>query len=264
MSPQSGRIREEMRDPTVRFSGRVGHYARWRPDYPAALTGCLTEQGALKPLDVVADIGSGTGLLTAMLLRHGNRVYGVEPNREMREAAERELAGLAGFTSVDGRAEATGLPDGSVDVVAAAQAFHWFDTQRCRAEFRRILRPGGSLVLVWNDRDTRSTPLMGAYESLLRTFGTDYHAVRRRGADEKEVEAFFGPGGCRRTVLPHRQDLDLEGLQGRLLSSSYVPAPGETGHDAMIREMESIFREHAEGGRVRFVYNTRVYHGPLD
>lgn len=252
-----------MRDPTTRFNGRVEHYLRHRPGYPEELPVYLESAGALFPDDVVADVGSGTGKLSEVFLRRGHRVLGVEPNAEMREAAERCLAGWPRFTSVDGRAEDTGLSGGSVDVVAAGQAFHWFHREACRREFDRIIRPGGRVILVWNDRESRAGPLMRGYESLLRTFGKDYDRVRRRGADAGEVEAFFGSGGCRRTVLPHHQDLDLEGFRGRLLSSSYVPGPGETGHEAMLREMEALFRRHQEGGRVRFTYTTRVFHGRL-
>lgn len=253
----------EMRDPTTRFSDRVEHYARHRPGYPRELPDLLVREGALVAGDVVADIGSGTGKLAEVFLRHGHRVLGVEPNREMREAGERCLARWPGFTSVGGRAEATGLGDGSVDVVSAGQAFHWFDPEACRRESARILRPGGRAILVWNDRQTRATPLMKGYEALLRSFGTDYEVVRRKGADGRDVAAFFGSGGWREAVLPHHQDLDLGGFLGRLLSSSYVPAPGQAGHEAMVREAEDLFEEHARGGIVRFVYTTKVFHGPV-
>lgn len=253
-----------LRDPAVRFTGRVESYARFRPDYPAALIPYLVEHGSLNPGDIVADLGSGTGRLTERFLDAGHQVLAVEPNDEMRAAGEALLSGRSGFTSVAGRAEATGLPDASVDVVAAGQAFHWFDPEPTRRELSRILRPGGRVILVWNDRNSRAGGLMAGYESLLRRFGTDYHQVRRKGADEKEVEAFFGPAGCRRTVLPHAQELDLEGLRGRLLSSSYVPEAGETGFDAMIRALEELFHRHQEKGRVKLIYDTRVYHGTLE
>src|SRR6476469_8499971 len=141
-----------MQDSTKRFSSRVENYIKYRPSYPPTVIDILTEHCQLTPAAVMADIGSGTGLLTELFLKHGNRVFGVEPNRAMREAGERLLAGYSNFTSVDGVAEATTLPDHSVAFVTAGQAFHWFDVAKTRQEFIRILQPQGWAVLVWNVR----------------------------------------------------------------------------------------------------------------
>ena len=252
-----------MRDPTSRFTNRVERYALWRPTYPETLIDLLAGRGVLSPSDIVADVGSGTGRLTDLLLRNGNRVFGVEPNEAMRLAGERALAGHPRFTSLDGRAEATGLGSGSVDVVTAGQAFHWFDQEPARREFLRILRPGGRLVLVWNDRSSDATPFMAAYEALLQRHGTDYAEVRHRSRDEERIHAFFGPGGCDAARLDHHQDLDLEGLEGRLLSSSYVPEEGSAACDAMLRDLREIFESFGGRRSVRFVYDTKVYFGPL-
>jgi SAM-dependent methyltransferase len=250
-------------DPTSRFSTRVADYVRYRPGYPPGVLRLLEEECGLDSASVVADVGSGTGLLSELFLRNGNRVYGVEPNREMRGAGERLLAAYANFVSVDGRAEGTTLDDRSVDFVTAGQAFHWFDPPRARREFRRILRPGGWAVLVWNDRRTAGTPLLEEYERLLLEYGTDYKEVSVRYSEESMLAALYGPGEIRTRSFDNEQVFDLEGLRGRLTSSSYSPQPGHPGFDPMMRELESIFRRHEREGRVAVAYDTKVFYGRL-
>ncbi len=251
-----------MSDPTRRFSTRVGDYVRYRPSYPPAVIELLRRECGLTPGWTVADIGSGPGNLTRLFLEHGNRVYGVEPNREMRDAGEGLLGRYPGFTSVDGTAEATNLPDGSVELVAAGQAFHWFERDRARQEFRRILEPPRWVALIWNERRVAVTPFLEAYERLLETYGTDYAEVRHRdAADATALDAFFGPGGYGRASFENIQMFDLEGLRGRLLSSSYAPLSGQPGHGEMLDELRRIFEAHREGGAVAFEYDTNVYYG---
>src|SRR5437879_9326158 len=163
---------------TSRFSDRVENYVRYRPGYPPQALETLKAECGLSADYVIADIASGTGIWTRLLLENGNRVFGVEPNAEMRTAGERLLAGFSRFTSIKGTAESTTLPDRSVDLVTAAQAAHWFDRPRARREFLRILKPGGWLVLLWNERRTDSRPFLRDYEQLLLTYGTDYQEVR--------------------------------------------------------------------------------------
>jgi SAM-dependent methyltransferase len=208
-------------------------------------------------------VGSGTGLLSELFLKNGNRVYGVEPNRGMREAAERLLASYTNFVSVDGRAEETTLEDASVDFVTAGQAFHWFDPPRARREFMRILRPGGWVVLVWNDRRTAGTPILEDYERLLLEYGIDYREVSAKYTEESMLAALYGPGEIRTKSFDNEQVFDLEGLRGRLTSSSYSPQPGHPDFDPMIRELESIFRRHEREGRVVVSYDTKVFYGKL-
>jgi SAM-dependent methyltransferase len=211
---------------------------------------------------VVADIASGTGIWTRALLVNGNRVYGVEPNAEMRQAGERLLATFPKFISVDGKAEATTLGDASVDFVTAAQAAHWFDRAAARREFQRILRPEGWLVLLWNERDVDGTPFLRDYEQLLLHYGTDYADVRHERTTEA-VNEFFDPMPHEEGAFPLRQEFDYAGLEGRLLSSSYAPGPGHPKHASMLRELRRIFERHAADGRVAFDYKTRVYFGKL-
>ena len=247
---------------TSRFSDRVENYIRYRPAYPPQVLDTLKKECGLTPMHVIADIASGTGIWTGMLLGNGNPVYAVEPNVDMREAGERLLAGFPGFTSVDGTAEATTLPEASIDLVTAAQAAHWFDRLRARQEFSRILRPGGWLVLLWNEREVDTTPFLRDYEQLLLTYGTDYQEVRHERTTD-EVDEFFDPAPYRQCVFPMRQAFDRRSLEGRLLSSSYAPGPGQPRHQPMLRDLEHIFEAHAENGRVAFDYKTRVYFGQL-
>lgn len=245
---------------TSRFSDRVENYVRYRPGYPSEALRALQAECGLTPEAVIADIASGTGIWTRTLLENGNRIFGVEPNVEMREAGERLLAGFANFTSVAGSAEATTLPEHSVDFVTAAQAAHWFDRAGARREFLRILRSGGWLVLLWNERITDSTPFLRDYEQLLLTYGTDYEEVRHERTTAA-VSEFFDPAPFRERSFPMQQEFDYAGLEGRLLSSSYAPGPGHPQHAAMLRELKRIFDVHQAQQRVRFEYTTRMFFG---
>jgi SAM-dependent methyltransferase len=248
--------------PTERFSDRADAYARSRPGYPPAVLDVLRRECGFEPGWVVADVGSGTGLSSVLFLSNGNPVQAVEPNGAMRAAAEGWLGDRPGFRSVAGTAEATTLPSGSVDLVVCAQAFHWFDPAAARAEFARIQRPGGAVVLLWNRRRLDGTPFLRAYEALLERHGIDYERVRRDRLGGAAVAAFFGTTP-KRAALPNEQWLDLEGLKGRLRSSSYLPGEGHPGHGAMVQAAERLFAGHAEGGRVRLEYELEIYMGTL-
>ena len=253
-----------MTDPTQRFTGRVEDYSRYRPGYPPELLDLLRRECALTESSVVADVGSGTGILARLFLENGNRVIMVEPNDEMRHAGWRLLSGHGSFESVAGTAEATTLPRGRADLITAGQAFHWFDPDAAREEFARVLRPGGNVVLVWNDRRKHGGPFSEAYEGLLQAYDTDYAEVEhgREGGLEK-IRGFFAPNHVYTATFDNRQVLDHDGLLGRLRSSSYVPAQGQPGHHEMLDELERVFRDHENGGRVVMEYDTRVYYGLL-
>ncbi|HLX74589.1 MAG TPA: class I SAM-dependent methyltransferase [Terriglobales bacterium] len=253
----------EVLRPTERFSDRVADYVRYRPGYPPELLECLRRNCGLRPQWVVADVGSGTGLLAKVFLENGNRVFGVEPNAAMRAAGDEFLRGFDQFTSQEGRAEATGLPVHSVNLITAGQAFHWFDRQRTRTEFERILKPGGWVVLVWNERLT-STPFLADYEQLLHRYSPDYPKVDHRNVEEAALGEFFHPGRLRQDTFFMRQQFDWEGVRGRWLSSSYVPAAGQPGHDEMRGELKTIFSRYQQDGLVDWEYKTRVYYGRLE
>jgi SAM-dependent methyltransferase len=250
-------------DPTRRFKGRAELYARHRPGYPDGVVTLLEGECGLAPGSIVADLGSGTGILAGMLLARGCRVFGVEPNAEMRAEGERALASYPGFVSVDARAEATTLPAASVDLITAAQAFHWFDRPRARAEFARILKPGGWVVLLWNLRRKDANAFAVAYERLLLEYATDYERVDHANVTDAVIAEFFSPAAFQVRVFPNRQVFDDEALEGRLLSSSYAPAPGHPNHAPMLAALRSVFDLHNERGTVAFAYDTQVYFGRL-
>ncbi|MGB8507010.1 MAG: class I SAM-dependent methyltransferase [Pyrinomonadaceae bacterium] len=251
-------------DPTRRFSSRVENYIKYRPTYPPEVVSLLKSECGLTRDSVVADIGSGTGIMSGLLLKENCLVYGVEPNREMREAGERLLKKYENFVSVNATAEATTLGDGSADIITAGQAFHWFDLRQARSEFARILKPRGFVVLVWNERRTDTTPFLRAYENLLLARGTDYRQVMHQHVDKDVIRGFFVDAEVSTATFENRQVFDFEGLRGRVLSSSYVPEPDHPDHASLMRELALIFDAHQERGRVSFDYDTKVYYGRLE
>ncbi len=243
-------------DPTRRFSYRADVYARHRPSYPPGLTELLQKECGLGAESHVADIGCGTGLLAERFLELGCEVFGVEPNAEMRATGARLLDGYPLFHPVEGRAEATTLPAAAVDFVTAGQAFHWFDPAAARLEFARILRPGGHLVLVWNER-AGGGGFQAAYDALVRRYAPEVNRIR-----EQDIDRVFGGSAWRLVQLENRQVHDLAGLQGRLASSSYAPLEGAPGHREMLEALAELFAAWQVDGRVTLRYDTKIYFAP--
>lgn len=249
-------------EPTRRFTNRVANYIAYRPKYPAAVLEFMRGELNLNPSSVIADVGSGTGILTEMFLRNGNRVYAVEPNDAMRAAAENLLGEFPDFVSVSGTAEATTLAATSVDLVTAAQAFHWFDAVRAKAEFARILKPGGWVALLWNRRKVDTTPFLREIEGILRTYGTDYADGVAEFPREESIEKFF-PRGFDTKIFKHEQVFDYEGLRGRMLSASYVPLAGHPNHTPMFDALRHAFDRYNTNGTVAIEYDTVIYYSQL-
>jgi SAM-dependent methyltransferase len=251
-----------MQRSTERFSTRVENYIKYRPGYPAEVLELMRVRCGLAATSTVADIGSGTGILTELLLETGATVFAVEPNKEMREAAERLLSDYGRFRSVNGTAEATTLPDASVDLITASQAFHWFDISKSRRELLRILRPRGWVVLIWNERPIDAGPFLDEYDALLRRHAAEYDRVTNMRADEAKIREFFGCSPAT-AVFANRQTFDFTGLEGRLMSSSYAPEAGHPEHEPMIAGLRDLFDRHNRGGKVVFPYRTLVYFAHL-
>jgi SAM-dependent methyltransferase len=247
---------------TKRFSNRVEDYVKYRPGYPEALIPFLQTTYGLTPDKLIADIGSGTGISAEVFLKAGYSVTGVEPNREMREKSVELLASYKHYKAQDGTAEDTGLADGSIDGIIAGQAFHWFDRDKTKAEFKRILKPGGSIVLIWNERKTVSD-FEKEYDQLIIAHARDYVKVDHRNIQTEDIKAFFAPDPVQLDVFANEQVFDFEGLQGRLLSSSYMPARGEEGYEAMLADLQNLFDRSQSNGKITIHYDTKVYVGRL-
>lgn len=245
-------------DPKKRFSPRVGNYVKYRPSYPNDIITFLTEKDILTENTVIADIGSGTGILTKIFLKNGNQVYGIEPNENMRKAGERILNMYPNFVSLEGSAESTGLVDESIDLIIAGQSFHWFDVEKAHKEFKRILKENGYVALIWNNRRKVGSDLLRDYEDFISKFGTDYKLVRK---NEGNVNLFFK---YRKSTFYNYQDLNFTGLKGRLLSVSYIPLDNNPIYPNMIKELEELFDKHQRDGIIRLDYDTEIYLGKLE
>lgn len=247
---------------TSRFSNRVENYVKYRPGYPVEIIQYLIDIYNLTTDKKVADIGSGTGISAEMFLMYGSAVAAVEPNAEMREKSVQLLQKYSAFEAVNGKAENTDLGANSVDAVICGQSFHWFDHEKSKIEFKRILKPGGIVVIIWNERKTSSAFEID-YEDLIIKHGIDYKKVTQRNIDPKDIAAFFHPSANRIKTFFNLQLFDFDGLLGRLLSSSYMPTEHDEGFDAMKKDLRSLFERYQENGQIKIEYDTRVYSGQL-
>lgn len=248
--------------PEQRYSGdKATAYARYRPAYPPEAVRALCDEAGWGTGSVVADVGAGTGIFTRQLLHAGVTVYAVEPNPTMREEAARALADAGGLRLVAGRAEDTTLPAGSVDGIVCAQAFHWFDTARTVPEFRRVLRPGGAIGLIWNELRLDAAPFGPAYRELLRSRCPDYtrFAIDAVEYSSARVSRIFGGADVTERRFAMVQELTAEGLQGRTASLSYAPRADTPEHTRLLAGAEDLFRAHASGGTVRLEYEVILY-----
>ena len=245
-------------DPKKRFSGRVENYSLYRPGYPAEAMQYIFDRTKINSQSSVADIGAGTGIFTELLLSSGSGVIAVEPNESMRLAADNILQGNNNYSSIAGSAEATGLASHSIDLITAAQAFHWFKLAEAKTEFNRILKPQGKIVLIWNRRDEGRSAFMRQYASLLQSRLPEYNKVNHANATDERIGDFLG-ANMQKAEFPSYQRFDLVGLKGRLLSSSYCPAVGADSHEEIMAELEILYEQHASETGVQFDYITQVY-----
>jgi len=245
-------------EPKKRFSSRVENYIKYRPSYPLKIIDFLKEERILAKDTVIADIGSGTGILTKLFLDNGNQVYGIEPNKDMRDAAEKNLQEYTNFSSLEGSAESTGLNEDCINLIIAGQAFHWFDVRGAKREFKRILKPNGNVALIWNNRGKTGSDFDISYENFILKYGTDYKEVRK---NEKNVDLFFN---YQKETFYNFQELDFTSFKGRVLSSSYIPLADNPVFPKMILELEDLFNKHQRNGIIRIEYDTEVYLGKLE
>lgn len=249
---------------THRFADRVDNYVKYRPHYPQEMFDFLLSKHILTENSVIADIGSGTGISTEPFLKLNLEVFAIEPNKEMREAAEKLLSVHKNFHSVNATAENTTIKDHSVDIIVAGQAFHWFDKEKAKQEFKRILKPEGYVVLLWNDRRTDSTEFLRSYEDFLQLCGTDYKEVNHKNIQDKKIfDSFFGENNYAEKWFDNFQEVDFAGLKGRVLSSSYMPNEGHKDYEHMIYCLKKVFARYQQNNTVRLEYDTKIYYGQL-
>jgi ubiquinone/menaquinone biosynthesis C-methylase UbiE len=251
-----------MSDTVERFSDRVENYVKYRPNYPKEILDLFRGEMNLENDSTIADIGSGTGISAKLFLENDCRVFGIEPNTAMREAAETFLKDFPNFKSINGTAENTNLQDETVDFVVAAQAFHWFDRTKTRNEFKRILRGRGFVALMWNERQLDSSAFLRDYERLLIEFGTDYETVRHENITRETLQDFFQTNFERKT-FSNAQAVDFEGLKGRMLSSSYMPTTENPRFSQMLENLETLFAQHRENGKIEILYDTNIFYGQI-
>lgn len=248
-------------EPSERFSKRVELYDQFRPHYARAVIPFLQEAIALSPETVVADIGAGTGILSDLFLQSGNIVHAVEPNEAMRAAAEAKFADEARFHSVPAAAEETTLPENSIDLIVAGQAFHWFKVQEARREFARILKPEGWVALIYNSWNLPDSAVADAYRQVIDNYGIDYRRVSCQQRIGDDMSELFGPAGYKEERFENPQNYDFEAFSGRAFSSSYSPLPGHPNYEPMKAALRELFEQHAVDGRLVFPYETAIYWG---
>lgn len=245
-----------------RFSDRVENYIKYRPGYPDEIISTLQLEIGLMPNDVIADIGSGTGISAKLFLEHGNIVFGVEPNEPMRKAAEGLLSEYKNFHSVHGSSEETNLKDHTIDLIVCAQAFHWFDKAKTKKEFQRIANTSAYLCLIWNDRK-ETEPFQIDYEKLIQEFAIDYNEISHRNITQEIIKDFYAPNTCKKFVLDYEQKFNLEGLIGRIISSSYMPNEDHPDFPKLKNAIIKLFNDYKQNGIVTFAYNTILYIGKI-
>jgi len=244
--------------PTERFSDRVSNYLAYRPSYPAELIDTLAHKCSLHSGSVIADVGSGTGKLSELLLEQECSVIGVEPNTEMREAAVKLLNTYQNFKSVDGECTDTRLEDHSVDLITVAQAFHWFEPIPTKKEFERILKPDGYVALIWNKRNM-DLPFHKDYDHMLHRYCPEYAKVNHHNITDGDISAFANANPVQNFNCSYTQKFDLAGFIGRMCSSSYTPKAGSDKYAALVNAAQALFEEHESGGVVEFAYQTNLF-----
>lgn len=249
--------------PTERFSGRVEAYRRFRSPYPREIVALLEKRCKLTRESVVADVGAGTGMLAELFLENGNRVFAVEPNPDMRAACEELVARYPRLTCVDGTAEDTRLADHSVDFIGVGRALHWFDQDKCRPEFVRILRESGWVVLASQGPHTRTEPVIRGFQTILKEHSLDYARMRNRYDIESAARDFFADSEFHEALFPSTEMMTYEELEGFTLSLSVTPQPGHPGFPPMQHALQEYFARHESGDKIRMPMTCKIHFGHL-
>ncbi|UYP44080.1 hypothetical protein NEF87_000365 [Candidatus Lokiarchaeum ossiferum] len=244
----------DLPDPKTRFTSRSKYFSKFRPSYPNEIINLLKKKRILQETTTIADIGSGTGILSELFLKENNLVYGIEPNSEMRQESAKLLQIYPNFQPLNGSAEATSLRSDSIDLITVGQAFHWFDMKQAIFEFKRILKSRGTVLLVWNLRKTVGSSFNEIYEDIMLKYGSDYAYLKK----PLLFENFFPNNHNEYYHFETQQLLDFQGFIGRTLSSSYIPLEKDPQYAPMYEELKNIFYNNQIQGKVVFEYNTEM------
>lgn len=245
--------------PKERFTNRVENYVKYRPNYPQDIVNVLKNSYSLTKDSVIADIGSGTGIFTKLLLQNDFTVFGIEPNSEMRRYAENDLVQYKKYKSIKGSAEHTTLNNDIVDAITVAQAFHWFNVDSAILEFQRILKTNGIIALVWNEREVDIDQFHKKYEQALITYCTDYKVINHANFTREKINLIFNEKIITQHHFKNQQELDLKSLIGRLESSSYCPDKSDKNYSSLMEIVEILFRKYNNNGRIIINYNCIMY-----
>ena len=246
-------------DVTKRFNTRADDYVKYRPNYPQAIYDFLWKEVGVLSSFTVADVGCGTGIFTKGLVDRCQKIVGIDPSQKMLDQARIFLGERDNLDLILGTGENLPLSDNSVDGILCAQAFHWFDLQGSKKEFRRVARSNAPIVFIWNDRKTSGNKFLAAYDYLIRAHGTDYAQVNHREVTKGgKIQQFFG---CEPEYFccDNQQIFDFEGLLGRLTSSSYMPNRGEAGFESMASNLKTLFDQNQKKGTVTIEYDCKLY-----
>lgn len=240
-----------MKQGAERFSIKTEDYAKGRPDFPKEIIDFLYENKVIDFESKIADIGSGTGRFTKLLLERGHHVYGVEPNNEMRSKAEELLSKFDNFTSISGNAENTTLPNKSLNLITVAQAFHWFDKEKCLVEFKRILKDNGKLFIIWDDLINDYNDFSKEFRNISGRFRTVEPGNNRKKISRDEtIDEVFKDHEHTSISFDHELYQDFERIKAGALSASFAPKPDEDNYEEFIAELERVFNKYAENGEV--------------
>ena len=248
-------------DNTQRFSDRVENYQKFRPSYTDETIDYIFHNFGLSRDSVLADVGAGTGIFTEKLVTKCKLVYAIEPNQEMRTAADKRLSSYSSYKSINGTSDKTMIGNNSIDGITVAQAFHWFDIVKTKKEFKRILKKDAYVFLIWNNR-IANTPFLSAYEDVLKNKLPEYKVVNHKNITDEIINTFINKD-YQKTIFPNTQTFTLDGVLGRLSSSSYTPKEDTKEYHIIKEEIINAFNQYSSGGFVEFNYNTEVYSGKI-
>lgn len=247
-----------------RYSSKTDDYAKYRPNFPNEIVEFLYSNDFINSNSIIADIGSGTGRFTRLLLEKGNKVYGVERNDEMRAKAEQLLSQYSNFISIRGSAEETVLTDNTIDLITAAQAFHWFNKEKCLSEFKRIIKKNGKVLILWDDFLTNYNNFSIEYGKVLNKYRiVELGQMEKRFTRTEMISDFFRNNKYETLSFTHEIYQNFNSIKGGALSASFTPKPDEVNYKPFLLELQEVFEKFQSEGKVLTAFQTICYLGKI-